>query len=97
MLGQRDLIKDLLGSDLRKQIYETILLRSGEFSVRDLVDDLNKKGIITTQNTTQQFLQALVRRKILHTHSIFQEPKRAKSITSISSRLNRIRSSAGSS
>lgn len=58
-------IEDLLGSDQRRSIYDTIVHFEGPFSQTQLWEKLKADNVKVSANTFQQFIQALVFRKFL--------------------------------
>lgn len=69
-------IEDLLQSNLRKQIFETIALQTQRFSIINICEELDRKGVKASRNMVQQFLQALLLRGIVRTHK-HQEGQKA--------------------
>lgn len=55
-------IEDLLQSDLRKQIFDTIASQAGRFSIINICEELDRRGVKASRNMVQQFLQALLLR-----------------------------------
>lgn len=61
-------IEDLLQSDLRKQIFDSIAMQAGRFSIINICEELDRKGIKASRNMVQQFLQALLIRGFVRSY-----------------------------
>lgn len=68
MNAQTSNIEDLLQSHLRRQIFEIVALQADRFSIHNICEELDRRGIKASRNMVQQFLQALLLRGFVRTH-----------------------------
>lgn len=72
-------IEDLLQSDLRRQIFDTIASHAGRFSIINICEELERRGVKASRNMVQQFLQALLIRGYINAHKHKEKGKAGRS------------------